>query len=124
MKDAWKAYRSAPVSGSRLLLAADLAIGTTRSILCDSERGSFPLLLVGLADGPRAYVNACPHQHLPLDQRGTRILSQDGQTLRCTNHDASFSAHSGKGTGGLGQGCALDSVPLAVDEDGWLVIGK
>nr|WP_163502938.1 Rieske 2Fe-2S domain-containing protein [Halomonas socia] len=123
MHDAWKAYRSAPASGTRLLPAAELAAVTTRSLTLDGENGRFPLLLVGLADGPRAYVNACPHQYLPLDQRGSRILSQDGQTLRCTNHDASFLARSGKGSGGLGEGCALDPVPLAVDADGWLVIG-
>ncbi|SDM63999.1 Ferredoxin subunit of nitrite reductase or a ring-hydroxylating dioxygenase [Franzmannia pantelleriensis] len=124
MNDAWKTYRSSPASGARLLPASELAVGTTHSMLLDSQGGRFPLLLVGLADGPRAYVNACPHQYLPLDQRGSRILSQDGQTLRCTNHDASFSAHSGKGSGGLGEGCALDPVPLAVDEGGWLVIGE
>ncbi|MCG6657471.1 Rieske 2Fe-2S domain-containing protein [Halomonas campisalis] len=124
MVPAWQRYRSAPALGTRLIQAADLPPGSTRCLYVEGENGHFPLLLVAVDDGPRAYVNACPHQYLPLDQRGKRILSQDGEQLRCTNHAATFSARTGEGLSGHGEGCALDPVPLSVDDDGWLMIGS
>lgn len=125
MSQGWQQYRSAPAPGTRLVRLEELPSGTTRSLTLRGEQGSFPLLLVRLGNGtPLGYVNACPHQYLPLDQRGPRVLSQDGEQLRCTNHDATFSARTGEGTGGLGVGCALDPVPLGVDAEGWLVVGQ
>ncbi|MFC3286105.1 Rieske (2Fe-2S) protein [Litchfieldella rifensis] len=123
MTQAWQRYRSAPRPGTRIIDAAALEPGSPLSLTLDSDNGGFPLLLVRLDSGPVAYVNACPHQYLPLDQRGKRILSQDGEQLRCTNHGAAFSARTGEGVGGHGLGCALDAVPVSVDDEGWLVIG-
>lgn len=123
MTQAWQQYRSAPAPGTRLVRFDDVAPGDTFSLTLQSERGSFPLLLVRLDDALFGYVNACPHQYLPLDQRGKRVLSQDGEQLRCTNHDATFSVRSGEGTGGLGLGCMLDPVPVNVDDEGWIVVG-
>ncbi|MDX5434807.1 MAG: Rieske 2Fe-2S domain-containing protein [Halomonas sp.] len=123
MTQAWQQYRSAPALGTRLVRFDDIAPGATLSLTLQSEQGSFPLLLVRLDDALLGYVNACPHQYLPLDQRGKRVLSQDGEQLRCTNHDATFSARSGEGTGGLGLGCTLDPVPVSVDSEGWIVVG-
>ncbi|WP_445156996.1 Rieske (2Fe-2S) protein [Halomonas sp. E14] len=123
MSQGWQQYRSAPAPGTRLVRLDELAPGTTLSLTLQGEQGSFPLLLVRLDDTLLGYVNACPHQYLPLDQRGPRILSQDGESLRCTNHAATFATRTGEGTGGLGVGCALDPVPLSVDSEGWMVIG-
>jgi len=123
VSQAWQQYRSAPAPGTRVVEVDALPAQGHLSLMLEGERGRFPLLVVHLGDGVvRAYVNACPHQFLPLDQRGKRVLSEDGEQLRCTNHDAAFSARTGEGTGGLGLGCALDRVPLR-QEDGWLVIG-
>ncbi|MCE9663822.1 Rieske 2Fe-2S domain-containing protein [Halomonas sp. M5N1S17] len=124
MTQAWQQYRSAPALGTRLVRLDEVDVGSTHSLTLKCEKGSFPLLLVRLDEIPLAYVNACPHQYLPLDQRGSRILSHDGEALRCTNHDATFSARTGEGLSGHGEGCALDPVPLSVDDDGWLVIGN
>ncbi|MFW3613784.1 Rieske (2Fe-2S) protein [Billgrantia antri] len=123
MTQAWQQYRSAPALGTRLVRLEEVAHGGTHSLTLTGEKGSFPLLLVRLDDALLGYVNACPHQYLPLDQRGKRVLSQDGEQLRCTNHDATFSARSGEGTGGLGLGCTLDPVPVSVDGEGWVVVG-
>lgn len=123
MPQAWQQYRSAPEPGTRVVEAEALPAPGHLGLTLEGARGGFPLLVVRLDDGAfRAYVNACPHQYLPLNQRGPRVLSEDGERLRCTNHDAAFSARTGEGTGGLGLGCALDPVPLR-QEDGWLVIG-
>ncbi len=65
-----------------------------------------------------AYVNACPHQYLPLDHRGANVLSADGTVLRCTNHSAGFRVEDGIGVEGLGLNCALDAIPIVVDDEG------
>lgn len=109
----WKDYRGAPEPGTPLASAADVPEGGT---LCVTL-GPFPVVLARGAAGLRAFVNACPHQYLPLDHKGDRLLSADGATLRCTNHSAGFDAESGEGTEGLGQGCALDAIPV-VEADG------
>ncbi len=123
MTAAWQQYRSAPPLDTRVTPAGALPDRGHLSLTVESERGRFPLLVVRLADGTLiAYVNACPHQYLPLDQRGERLLSEDGERLRCTNHDAAFATRTGEGIGGHGLGCALDPVPVRLEDD-WLVIG-
>lgn len=124
MPQAWQRYRSAPSPGTRVVETNALPDHGHLSVTVESDRGRFPLLVIRLGDGElRAYVNACPHQFLPLDQRGSRLLNEDGEQLRCTNHDAVFATRSGEGVGGLGLGCALDPVPVRIDARGWLVIG-
>jgi len=118
-RDAWRDFPGAPAEGTRICAAAELPEAGVAS----HDLDGFPILLVASTEGLRAYVNACPHQYLPLDWRSGNILSDDGGTLRCSNHDAGFDASTGAGIDGLGQGCALDPVPVHLSADGWLVIG-
>jgi len=92
-----------------LAQSSDVPMGGTKTMMV----GAFPIVFVRGAGGLRAFVNACPHQYLPLDYKGDKLLSTDGKTLRCTNHSAGFSAETGDGTEGLGLGCALDPVPVS-----------
>lgn len=117
-RDAWRDFPGAPPEGTRVCPASEVPAEGVAS----HDLDGFPILLVMSAEGLRAWVNACPHQYLPLDWRSANILSPDGETLRCSNHDAGFDACTGQGTSGLGQGCALDPVPVRLAE-GWLVIG-
>lgn len=118
MSDAWKSYRGAPDEGSWVCDASDVPEGGT---LCLEAHG-FPLLLVRVENVLRAYVNACPHQYLPLDHKGDRLISADKTVLRCTNHAAGFSVESGEGVEGLGIGACLDPVPVHIS-DGDVRIG-
>ena len=104
----WRDYRGAPEPGAPLASGAEVAEGGTLGVAL----GPFPVLLVRGAAGLRAFVNACPHQYLPLDHKGPKLLSADGGTIRCTNHSAGFDAGTGEGTEGLGLGCALDEIPV------------
>lgn len=117
MSSAWKSYRGAPQEGARICPLSEIAEGGTKCLAPDG----FPLLLVRQNGAVRGYVNACPHQYLPLDHRGDRLISADGTILRCTNHAAGFSAETGEGVEGLGLGACLDPVPVAI-EDGVVVI--
>src|ERR1044072_2765954 len=78
----------------------------------------FPIVIVRSAGTLVAYVNACPHQYLPLDHRGDNVLSADGKILRCTNHSAGFRVEDGVGVEGLGLDCSLDAIPIVVDGNG------
>lgn len=110
MGDVWKSYRGAPTSGTKVCASSDVPEGGTHCL----ELDGFPLLLVRVGDVVRAYVNACPHQFLPLDHKGDKLISADKSTLRCTNHAAGFCVETGDGVEGLGVGECLDAVPILV----------
>ncbi len=115
----WTSFPGAPAPGAILCAAADLAEGVP---LC-LDVGGFPVVLLRRAAGLSGFVNACPHQFLPLDHKGNRLLSEDGTVIRCTNHGAGFSVETGEGTEGLGLGECLDAIPVEVDGDVVVISG-
>lgn len=106
-------YPDAPRVGTVVCARSDIPVGGYFSTML----GDFPVLVV---HGPRAYVNACPHQFLPLDHRGG-VIGADG-AIHCSNHSASFARLSGKGISGHGAGCALTPLPITLKKSN-LVIG-
>lgn len=118
MSDVWKSYPNAPASGTDICDLSDIGNQSTMTIDLDG----FPLLIVQMKEQIHAYVNACPHQHLPLDYKSNKLLSADGTKLRCTHHSASFDVKTGKGVEGLGIGCNLDIVPVRKTKDSRIVI--
>ncbi|TRW98174.1 Rieske 2Fe-2S domain-containing protein [Paracoccus sp. M683] len=110
---AWTDYSTAPDPGTPVTRLDDLQGAMT--LLLSTEKGEFPLLLVRAGDAVHGYVNACPHQYLPLDYRGPQILSADGARLMCTGHGAQFDAATGDPIEGAD--CALDRVPLTLSGD-------
>ena len=118
MADDWRSFPGAPSLGTRLCNSTDVAPGAPHFLDIDG----FPLLVLENASGLRAFVNACPHQFLPLNYRGDAVLSADGTRLRCSNHSAEFDAMTGKGCGGFGWDCALTPVPVKL-EGNRVVIG-
>lgn len=83
---AWTDYSSAPAPGTRVCVAT--GITGVHPLTVTTDRGSFPMIVLRDGDVLRAYVNACPHQYLPLDYRGEMLLSADGLRLLCTAHGA------------------------------------
>jgi nitrite reductase/ring-hydroxylating ferredoxin subunit len=124
MSNAWKAYRSAPPDGAVICADKAVADDSTKSVLVTSSAGQFPILLIKTDGTLRAYVNACPHQYLPLDHRGDKLLSADRGVIRCTNHGAGFRVQDGAGIEGLGIGCNLDAVPVRIDTEGLIRIDE
>ena len=120
MSDAWTTYPGAPDPGARICHVDDLPDAGALPF----EIGTFPILVVCAGGELRAFVNACPHQFLPLTYRGNAVLSADETTLRCTNHDAAFDAQTGQGLSGFGQGCELDPVPVRVSASGEIFINS
>lgn len=110
-------FPDAPAKGAVLCNLADIPADGFFS----GSVGGFLFVAVQSEQGPIVYVNACPHQFLPLDQRGPEVRGADGQTLLCTNHNAAFDLETGEGTKGFGLGCRLTPVPVE-DLDGQLVV--
>lgn len=117
-RDAWRTYPAAPGGGIALCALDDMAHTSTRSVIVTTANGEFPVLIVRLGSNVLAYVNACPHQYLPLDHRSNRLLSADGTKLMCSNHSAMFDAETGDCIAGPAQGSALDPIPVVVGDDG------
>jgi len=116
----WTDLSSAPPLGT-VVPGGDLQSGA-RAVTVTTDVGDFPLLLVMTDDGIKGFVNACPHQFLPLDYRSPHLMSHDGTKLMCSAHGAMFDATTGNGVGGHGLGCSLSPVPLC-RSGGRLVIG-
>lgn len=111
----WTDFPDAPAVKTPVCAVSDAQTGVTALSL-----GDFPILLVKDDAGIRAFVNACPHQFLPLDTRGD-VLGADGARLICTNHDAAFDAVTGQGVAGFGLNCALTQLPIQQVGDWWVV---
>ena len=122
MRDAWKSYRSAPGNGALVCSADSVADAGFKSVVVTSATGTFPILVFKRGNAVHAFVNACPHQYLPLDHRGNSILSADGTVVRCSNHGAGFCISTGQGVEGLGIDHQLDAVPVCIDDLGQIVI--
>ena len=122
MCEGWKIYRSAPSNGALVCSADSIPDAGFKSVVVTSAAGTFPVLVFKTGSAVHAFVNACPHQYLPLDHRGDSILSADGTVIRCTNHGAGFCVSTGHGVEGLGIDQQLDAVPVRIDDLGQIVI--
>lgn len=120
MSDLWKSWSGAPVPGTPLCSLVEIPDEGSLCILHDG----FPIVLVRKGRRVKAYVNACPHQYLPLNHRGEKLLSADGSTLRCSNHGAGFLVSTGEGVEGLGIGACLDAVPITISADNRVVVAE
>ena len=115
----WLDFPDAPKLGSRICAALDIPRDSVLSLSLDG----YPVLVLRGAAGPKVFVNACPHQFLPLDQRSSNILSTDGLRLMCSNHQAEFDIADGTGARGFGIGACLALVPTHLQGE-YLVVGK
>ena len=96
----------------------DFPDGVAVHAKCVADGREVAVLVVRRGAELRAYLDLCPHQYLPLTWRGPRVLSSDGERLRCSNHGAEFAVADGRGLSGPGSACGLTAVPLRVDADG------
>lgn len=116
MSDLWTTFKRAPPVGTVICANSEIVKNATHSV----DLKGFPVILARHDDRLVAYVNACPHQFLPLDYRSANVISANGAMLRCSNHAAGFDLATGEGVEGHGEGCSLTPVP--VHEDGGKIV--
>ena len=61
------------------------------------------------------YRNSCPHLGISLDYGTGKCLLEDGKTLLCAMHAATFEADTGLCTGGPCTGASLKRVAVRVE---------
>ncbi len=116
----WQEFPGAPVSGTEICQLGDIPEQGVLSIML----GEFPLLVLKHLNVVRVFVNACPHQFLPLDLRSDSILSTDGLRLICSNHQAEFRILDGTSTSGPAKGCRLAEVSTHITTDRLIVTAQ
>ncbi len=110
-------------AGAALGLLDDFPDPSATPVSYRTEGRQVGLLVVRRGRELRAYLDSCPHVFLPLTQRGRRVLSADGERLRCTNHGAEFAVADGRALGGPTNGCGLTPVQIEVGADGTVRVG-
>lgn len=79
------------------------------------------IVIVGPMSHPRAYVNSCPHQAMPLETFPDRFLNEDRTLLICSTHGARFRVTDGHCVSGPCKGKALAPVRV-IAADGMIYL--
>ncbi|NNM00363.1 MAG: Rieske (2Fe-2S) protein, partial [Gammaproteobacteria bacterium] len=106
----------------RICHVDDLPPGRALGLSLSLPRGPLALLCVGTADGPRVYLNSCPHMGSTLNWREQDFWDEDEVHLRCATHGALFLPASGHCVAGPCAGQSLLAVPYHIDNLGNLVL--
>ena len=71
-----------------------------------------------------AYINRCPHMHIPLEWIPDQFLDYDGELIQCSTHGALFTIDKGHCVYGPCHGQALKTLPTEVRGDAiWIDLG-
>lgn len=121
MHDAWRNYANAPQEGAIVCPSNVIQEGNAYCMEIISNNTAFPIITTRKDGAIYCYVNACPHQYLPLNYRSDRIISSDGNRLLCSAHGAVFDIKTGNClTGAFDK---LDTIPVFEDQEGSVCIG-
>ena len=99
------------VSRTVLCALGDIDDPGGRGFVLDDGRRIFVIRRGARVHG---YVNACPHQGVPLDWRPDVFLSVDKSVIQCSTHGAQFRIEDGECLAGPCLGSALRPVPVTV----------
>lgn len=109
-----------PESGSQLCTLADLQGRQAITRTFGEGRDQREVFIMVHAGKVVAYLNDCPHRHLPLNFHPDRFLEPEGQFILCTNHIALFRIDDGYCTEGPCPGQWL--TPMAIRVEGEQVL--
>jgi nitrite reductase/ring-hydroxylating ferredoxin subunit len=85
LSSAWQVRPNAPQRGTFLITLDALDAvdeGVAIELRFGQGRMAFSMIVVKSRDGPRAFVNLCPHYSMPLDAGTGRFLNANGM-LEC-----------------------------------------
>jgi nitrite reductase/ring-hydroxylating ferredoxin subunit len=112
----WRDHASAPAPGTPLCLLDELPDGEGREIVFGAGAESLRILVVRRAGSAWAYVNCCPHNYIPLNDRPDRFVTFDHEWIVCSTHGAVFRYEDGHCEDGPCKGRDLESVPVLVSD--------
>jgi nitrite reductase/ring-hydroxylating ferredoxin subunit len=113
----WRDRPGAPAAGTVLGALEDLPPDNgVERVFGDGER-AFRMVLFRVGDGVRAYVNECPHVHIPF-QFSTDVFCvydiEGRRDLMCAHHNAMFHLDDGQCYDGPCKGQRLVAVDVEV----------
>lgn len=76
------------------------------------------VILIRDGDTIKAFVNNCPHQHVPLNEAYKVDVNPFAKTIKCSVHDAWFKVEDGECVEGPCLGDHLKPFPIRIDADG------
>lgn len=104
---------------SFLCHATSLREGQALSVVVEVSGARHDILIVNRNGAIYAYVNACPHQHTPLETFPGKFFDAEGNLLVCSTHGARFEPESGLCVSGPCEGKSLTKISLT-ERDGGL----
>jgi nitrite reductase/ring-hydroxylating ferredoxin subunit len=99
----------------------ELTHGQTKKFKLRRGKRDFEAMLVNYQGRHFAYVNRCPHVGISLDWVDNQFFTVDGRYLMCANHGAVFEPPTGECVWGPCAGASLQSLPLEVIDENFLV---
>lgn len=102
-----------PQPGTELCRLDEIADGTGRVFTWGSGKDAYSVVVVRRGETASAFVNVCPHFHIPLDHHGT--VTTFGEFVLCSHHYAAFRADDGYCVEGPCEDAALTAVPLVLE---------
>jgi len=98
-----------------------LADPGTRNVVLGEAPDELDIIIVQTAGARHAYINSCPHEHIPLETFPNHFLTDDKKHLLCSGHGARFLPATGECVSGPCFGKSLTR--LAIEErDGALYL--
>ncbi len=94
----WRARPNAPAAGTVLAAVAEVPTDNGLERVFGEGPRAFRVVLFRVADGVRAYVNECPHVHIPyhFSQDVFCVYEIEGRRdLMCAHHTAMFRLDDG-----------------------------
>jgi nitrite reductase/ring-hydroxylating ferredoxin subunit len=101
----------------------DLAPTGAKGIVLGTGDDTLDVVVVD-KDGLRhAYVNACPHQFIPLETFPDYFFTEDRKHLVCSGHGALFDPDTGRCVEGPCEGDRLERLSI-VEQDGTIYLNE
>ena len=101
----------------------ELARTGARSVVLGTPPDTLDVLVVQTPAGRRAYINACPHQFIPLETFPDWVFTEDRKHLFCSGHGALFVPETGLCTEGPCDGDSLQRLTI-VEAEGAIYLNE
>ncbi|MDC0074323.1 Rieske 2Fe-2S domain-containing protein [Alphaproteobacteria bacterium] len=95
-----------------------LILGEAKSFSFGKRPNDFEIFIVCSNESKfYAYLNNCPHQHIPLDFKPGVFLNRDKSAIQCSTHGAQFNINNGLCFKGPCSGKYLISIPISIKKN-------
>lgn len=118
MSDDWRARPNAPAAGTSLAALDEVPDDNGLERVFGAGPQAFRVVLFRVGGGVRAYLNECPHVHIPYQFAADVfcLYDVDGRRdLMCAHHTAMFNLDDGLCYSGPCRGERLVAVDVALD---------